>query len=91
MKKLIAMLILSAGFVCTAQVPNHYKTNGGSSPGKTTYYYNRNGSVAGRARTNGSTTYYYNGNGQPAGRSRTSGNTTYYYNRNGSPAGRSNK
>ena len=65
MKKLIAMLVLTAGFVCTAQVPNHYKNNGGASSisGKTTYYYNPNGSVAGRAQTNGSTTYYYNGNG----------------------------
>ena len=58
MKKLIAMLVVSAGFVCMAQVPNYYKTNGGSTSGKMTYYYNRNGSVAGRAQMNGNTTYY---------------------------------
>ena len=48
-----------------------------SNPGRTTYYYNSNGSAAGRSNTSGNTTYYYNSNGSSAGRAQSSGNTTY--------------
>ena len=34
------------------------------------YFYNRNGTPAGRSRTSGNTTYYYDKNGTPAGRVR---------------------
>ena len=59
-----------------------------NSANKTTYYYNSNGSSAGRSQTSGNTTYYYNSNGSSAGRSVRSGNTIYHYDSSGRLKGR---
>ena len=58
MKKMIALLLLSAGTICTAQISNYQKNTGTSSskPGPQTYYYNSNGTNAGRSQKVGGNT-----------------------------------
>ena len=50
----------------------------------TTYFYNADGTNAGRSQSNGDTTYYYNSDGTSAGRSQGMGNSRGP-NRNSSP------
>ena len=93
MKKMIVMLMVSAGFAVMAQNGYFYKSNGSyagraNTMGNNTNFSRSNGMSAGRANTMGNNTNFYNSNGSYAGRSNTMGNTTYYYNSNGSSAGR---
>ena len=76
-----AILVICALFVCGCIAVN----------AQSSFYYNGNGTSAGRSQTMGNTTYHYNANGTSAGRSQINGNTTYHYNGNGTSAGRTQR